>query len=255
MSTDIANWLLVNIVSNPQVFRSLIALIILIVAIFLFSKKPTEKDTFRHGLGASLFVFAIFAFLFANIADLADVFTAWATIVLAGVAVFSFEESRRLRKQYKEREERDRKERKLITIIEWTTDIAKCETAAPLPPLPIAAIAKNASKLGKAKIDAIIEYRDTNTNTNLIMRYQNLDVMGTRMVLIAQTLDKQFSCNLEGLAKKTAKKLQAHVKFGPKWIAGKVTDDEYKKHWKSLLGSANSLAEKAEEVMAGSRAL
>jgi hypothetical protein len=50
---------------------------------------------------------------------LADVFIVWATIVLAGVAVFSFEESRRLRKQYKEREERDRREKLLDDIQGW----------------------------------------------------------------------------------------------------------------------------------------
>ena len=124
MSADIANWLQVNIVNNPQVLKSLIALIILIVAIFLFSEKPTEKNLFRSRRvwGALLFVFAIFVFLFANIADLADAFIVWATIVLAGVAVFSFEESRRLRKQYKEREELDRKERLLNEIIEWASD-------------------------------------------------------------------------------------------------------------------------------------
>lgn len=125
MSADIANWLQVNIVNNPQVLQSLIALIILIVASFLISEKPTEKSPFRSRRvwGALLFVFAIFIFLFANIADLADVFTVWATLVLAGVAIFSFEESRRLREQYKEREERDRKARLLNEIIKWVLDV------------------------------------------------------------------------------------------------------------------------------------
>lgn len=121
MGIDIANWLQVNILNNPQVLESLIALIIMIVAFFLFSKKPTEHNLFRSRRvwGTLLFVFGIFVFLYANIADLADVFTVWATIVLAGVAVFSFEESRRLRKQYKEREGRDRKERLLNDIQNW----------------------------------------------------------------------------------------------------------------------------------------
>lgn len=123
MSADIVNWLQVNILGNTQVIRSLIALIILVVAIFFFSEKPMEKNTFRRSLGASLFVFAIFVFLFANITDLADVFTAWATIVLAGIAALSFEESRRLRKQYKAREERDRKERIIRDIVEWAAGI------------------------------------------------------------------------------------------------------------------------------------
>ena len=112
MISDVANWVLINVLTNTRVFTSLLALIILIFAGFLISdKKPAKKVPSKRTLGAVLFVFAIFVFLYANIADLADVFTVWATLILAGVAIFSFEESRRLRKQYTEREERDRKER------------------------------------------------------------------------------------------------------------------------------------------------
>lgn len=82
----------------------------------------------------------------------------------------------------------------------------------------------------------------------LVMRYQNLDAMGKRIVLIAKTLDKQFSCNLGSLAQKTAKRLEAHVKLGYNYFEGKITEDAYKKHWKSLVKSAMALAEKAEEV-------
>ncbi|GAI06698.1 unnamed protein product, partial [marine sediment metagenome] len=133
------------------------------------------------------------------------------------------------------------------------TDIAQCETAVPLPQYPTTEIAQSAKGLEEEmakKIGKIIE--DTHNKaifTNLIMRYQNFGLLGKRIVLIAKTLDKQFSCNLEGLAKKTAKKLQAHVKLGNKRIAGEVTDDEYKNHWKSLVGSAKSLLEKAEEAI------
>jgi len=88
------------------------------------TKKILSKRLSGRIAGAALFVLGAFVFLRAYIADLADVFTVWATIVLAGVAVFSFEESRRLRKQYKEREENDRKERLLNEIIEWTIDVA-----------------------------------------------------------------------------------------------------------------------------------
>ncbi len=127
MSADIANWLQVNILNNPQIFRGILALIIMMIGGILWSpKKPVEKGSFKRSSGALIFVFGIFTFLYAFIANLADVFTVWATLVLAGVAVFSFEENRRLRKQYKEREERDRKERLLNEIIEWAEDIGKC---------------------------------------------------------------------------------------------------------------------------------
>lgn len=128
MITDIANWLQVNIVNNPQVLTSLLALIILIVAGFLMSEKPTKKIFSKRILGAVLFVFAIFVFLNANIADLADVFTVWATLVLAGVAIFSFEESRRLREENRQREERERKDRLLNEITEWAIDVLDCNS-------------------------------------------------------------------------------------------------------------------------------
>ena len=127
MSADIANWLQVNILNNPQIFQGILALIIMVIGGILWSpKKPVEKGFFKRSSGALIFVFGIFTFLYAFIANLADVFTVWATLVLAGVAVFSFEENRRLRKQYKEREERDRKETKLNRIIDWATEILEC---------------------------------------------------------------------------------------------------------------------------------
>ncbi len=125
MLSDVANWILVNVLINPRVFTSLLALIILIVARFLVFEKPTKQIPFKRLLGTVLFVFATFVFLYVNIDDLADVFTVWATLILAGVAVFSFEESRRLREENKQREERDRKERLLNEIIEWAEDVAK----------------------------------------------------------------------------------------------------------------------------------
>lgn len=137
MGTDIANWLQVNIVNNPQILQSLIALIILLVAYFLFFEKPTEKIPFRRVLGAALFVFGIFIFLYANIADLADVFIAWATIVLAGAALLSFAESRSLRKQYREREERDRKERLLDKICDWVLEIHTSSLKQEMPMVEI----------------------------------------------------------------------------------------------------------------------
>ncbi len=69
------------------------------------------------------------------------------------------------------------------------------------------------------------------------------------MVSKAKTDDKKCGCNLGELARKTNKKLQAHVKLGNEWVAGEVTDDQYKKHWKSLLKKATTLADKTEEAI------
>lgn len=115
MWTDIADWLKVNILNDPQVFKSILALIFMIAGLLLFAKRTTERNLLKNKRvwGTMLFICGLVVFLQANITDIADVFTVLATIVLAGVAVFSFEESRRLRKQYREREERDRKERLL----------------------------------------------------------------------------------------------------------------------------------------------
>ena len=125
MISDLANWVLINVLTNTRVLTSLLAFIILIVAGFLISdKKPAKKVPSKRILGAVLFVFAIFVFLYANIADLADVFTVWATLILAGVAIFSFEESRRLREENRQRENRDRTEHYLDRVENWLVSLA-----------------------------------------------------------------------------------------------------------------------------------
>ncbi len=60
MISDVADWDLINMLINPRVSMSLLALIILIVAGFLMSEKPIKKYSFKRILGAVLFVFAIF---------------------------------------------------------------------------------------------------------------------------------------------------------------------------------------------------
>ena len=109
MSTDITNWLQVNIVNNPQFLQGLLALIIMILAFFLAFGKPTKKIPRRLG-GMAVFVFGSFLFLYAYIAEFDRLLTVWATLILAAVAVFSFEESRRLREENRQREERERKD-------------------------------------------------------------------------------------------------------------------------------------------------
>jgi hypothetical protein len=167
-------------------------------------------------------------------------FSVLGTLIMAGAALMAI-------KQSDERVRIDRRERKLIDIITWANDIARCETAAPLTPLPVAELAKSASELGKGKIEAIFDYRNRNTRTNLIMRYQSLATMHTRIVLMAEQLDKQLGSNLGLLAQQTSEKLEKHVKLGGEFIAGEMSDDEYKEHWQSLVDSAMALAKEAEE--------
>jgi len=115
-----------------------------------------------------------------------------AAIIVGGGTLFLGIMAWRTIRQTRSIQKRERKERKLITIVEWATDIAKCETSVPLTPLPIVELIKSLPQLDKTKVDMIFEYHNRNPRINLIMRYQNLDAMGKRMVLISKSLDKQL---------------------------------------------------------------
>ncbi len=198
-----------------------------------------KRLDWRIGIGIPLFGVSLFV-LTTELPQYGIGFSILGTLIMAGAALMAI-------KQSDERVRIDRRERKLIDIITWANDIARCETAAPLTPLPVVELAKSASELGKGKIEAIFEYRNRNTKTNLIMRYQNLEAMRTRILLMAKQLDKQLGSNLGCLAQQTSDKLEEHVKLGEKFIAGEMSDDEYKEHWESLVDSAMALAKEAEE--------
>ena len=200
-----------------------------------------KRLDWRIGLGISIFAFSLVA-ITITLPQYSVGFSIIGTLIMAGAALTAI-------KQSDEQVKSDKRERKLITIIAWANDIAKCETEVPLTPLPVEELVKSAADLGKAKVEAIVEYHNRNTRANLIMRYQNLDAMRVRIVLIANGLDKQSGSNLGYLAQQTSEKLEEHVKLGWKFIAGEKTDNEYKEHWKSLVDSAMTLAEKAEEAM------
>lgn len=195
----------------------------------------------RIGVGIPLSLLSLFV-LTTELPQYGNGFSIVGTLILAGAALMAI-------KQSDEQIRSDKRERKLATIITWANDIAKCETTSQLTPLPIAELAKSASELGKEKVKTIIEYHNRNTKANLIMRYQNLDAMQSRIVLMAKILDKKFGTNLGCLAQQTAEKLQKHIKLGLKFINDEISDDEYREHWKSLVDSAINLIEKAEEAI------
>lgn len=199
-----------------------------------------KRLDWRIGLGIPLFGVSLFV-ITTTLPQYSVGFSIIGILIMAGAALMAI-------KQSDEQVKSDKRERKLIAIIEWANNIAKCETEAPIAPLPVEELVKSARDLGKERVEAIIEYHDRNRRTNLIMRYQNLEAMRTRIVLIANSLDKQSGSNLGYLAQQTSEKLEKHVKLGLKFIAGEITDDEYKEHWKSLVDSAVALAEKAEEA-------
>lgn len=246
MISDVANWVLINVLTNTRVFTSLLALIILIVAGFLISaKKPAKKVPSKRILGAVLFVFATFVFLHANIADLANVFTIWATLILAGVAVFSFEESRRLREENRQKEERDRRERLLNEIIDWSMDIAKCEFLTELTVLPVLSF----KAAGRALADALIEHANKVALGNLGLKYQTISTRSEYIKTVAKQLDESLGSKLHSAVSKTAKKLDTHKDITMKHIEGKVSDQEYKEHWLTLLKSAIALTKKAAKLI------
>lgn len=230
MSADIANWLQVNIVNNPQVLKSLIALIILIVAYFLFSEKPTEKNPFRRRRvwGAILFVFGMFVFLFAYIADLADVFTVWATLVLVGVAVFSFEESRRLRKQYKEREERDRKERYLEKIVSWAKDILNC--------------GRERLEWDRALKDPYIFSRTVAIDLN--MSYTTLRERGRQMVVLSAGIDNDLGSIVADVQRKLSETITTTYRVSKE----EDKPESIKKFREELDEKANEVVKKATDL-------
>lgn len=200
-----------------------------------------KRLDWRIGIGIPLFGVSLFVFT-TELPQYGMGFSILGMLIMAGAALMSI-------KQWDEKVRIDRRERKLIDIITWANDITRCETAVPLTPLPVEELAKLTSKLEKEKIETIVEYHNRVPRANLVMRYQSLGAMRTRTVLMAKQLDEQLGSNLGDLAQQTGEKLEEHVKLGWKFVAGEISDGEYKEHWKSLADSAIALAEKAEETI------
>jgi len=192
-------------------------------------------------LGIALFAVSLFV-ITTTLPQYAVGFSIMGTLILAGTALIAV-------KQSEDQVKSDRRERKLTTVITWANDIAKCETNVPLSPLPVEELAKSAAELGKEKVEGIIEYHNRTTRTNLIMRYQSLDAMGKRIVIMANSLDKQMGTNLGTFTQQTSEKLEEHVKLGWQFIAGEISDSEYSKHWKSSVDAAMALIEEAENAI------
>jgi hypothetical protein len=164
------------------------------------------------------------------------------TLIMAGAALMAI-------KQSEDKVGIDRRERKLTDIITWANDIVRCETAVPYTPVSVLDLHRSLPELRQEQIEAIFKSHESSGKTNLMMRYQSLGVVRPRIVLMAKQLDKELGSNLELLAQQTCEKLEEHVELGPKYIKGEMGEDEYRKRWESLRGSATALAEKAEEMI------
>ena len=179
--------------------------------------------------GITLFAIALFV-ITITLPQYSISFSIMGTLVMAGVALMAIQ-------QRDEQLKSDKRERKLITIIEWANNIVQCEMGDPLPLPP------------EKRVEEIFKYYERTIKINLMMSYEKLMLMGTRIVLTARRLDKQSGSELEGLALQTYGKLSEHVGLDSKFVGGEVSSSEYKKSWIALKNSAGELSEKAEEAM------
>jgi len=195
----------------------------------------------RIGIGLTLTGVSLFC-LAIGLPQHGIAFSIIGTLIIAGAALMAIRQSA-------EKARIDKRERKLIDIITWTNEVVKCETVTSLTPLPALELHRSVARLGKERVESIFAYHERNRRVNLIMRYQNLEVVSPRIVLMTKQLDKELGSNLELLAQQSAEKLEEHVKLGGEFVGGKMSDEEYKQRWESLVGSATALAAKAEELI------
>ena len=200
-----------------------------------------ERLDWRIVIGIGLAILSLFV-LATELPQFGIGFSIIGTLIVAGAALMAI-------KQSEEKVRIDKRERRLIDIITWANDIVRCETAAPYTPIPALELHTSLPKLQKEQIEAIFESDKRSSKINLMMRYQNLEIVRHRMVFMAKQLDKELGSNLEHLARQTCEKLEEHVELGPKYIGGEIGEDEYKKRWELLRDSATALAEKAEEMI------
>jgi hypothetical protein len=214
-----------------------------IVGVLLAISKIGFKKAvdWRIGIGLTLAAISLFA-LAIGLPQYGIGFSIIGTLIIAGAALMAI-------KQSEKKAGIDRRERKLIDIITWANDIVRCETAGPYTPISALDLHKALPELRQEQIEAIFKSHESSTKVNLIMRYQNLDVVRPRIVLMSKQLDKELGSNLELLAQQTGEKLEEHVDLGAKYIRGEMSEDDYRKRWESLRDSATALAEKAEEMI------
>ena len=103
-----------NQTTADQLIIGIISILIMLAgALIIWLKSLNRNDKRTRIFGVAIILFGAFIFLkFFSNADLATVFTAWSTLVLALATFYTID-------QYRNKEKRDRRERILIEINEW----------------------------------------------------------------------------------------------------------------------------------------
>lgn len=241
----LALWLAVDRFSvSEAVSNAIVILSIFAVGITIILHGNVIRNRNLNTLGFAFFLFGVFVVI-DKYEGFAVKISAFAALLVAFAAFFVIDENRRLRSERQQQEERDRKERILNTIIEWGIDIAKCESEPPIATLPVPELLSLEAESAKATIEHI----NAVTKVNLARRYQVLDANSEYIKSRAKKFDKEFGGNLYPLAKRTANKLGKNADIIMKVIAGTTSEEEYKKHWQSLVKDAMNLVKKADQLI------
>jgi len=240
-----ALWLTIHYLPAKEAISNAISVLFyFVVALTIVFYGNVRKNRYLTTLGFVLFLVAIFIFI-DKYEGFAVKISAFAALLVAFAAFATIDENRRLRLERQQQEDRDRKERLLNTVITWGIDIAKCESELPLPFLPVPEL----FRLEKNSAKVTVEHINAVTRVNLALRYQTLDAKSEYIKGIAKKFDKNFGGNLLPLVEQTANKLAGNIDMINKLVMGDSSEEEYKKHWKSLLESALTLVNEAERLM------
>ena len=238
-------WIAVYIFSaNEAIYNAIIILSIFAVGMTIILYGKVTRNRNLNTIGFAFFLFAAFVVI-DKYEGFAVKISAFAALLVAFAAFAAIEENRRMRLERRQQEERDRKERILNTIITWGMDIAKCESESQISVLPVPELFGMEEESARVTVDHI----NTVTRVNLAMRYQTLDAKSEYIKGITKKFDKNFGGNLHPIVKRTANKLAENINILMKVIEGVTPEEDYKKHWKSLVKSAFALVKKADEYI------
>ena len=155
------------------------------------------------------------------------------TLLLAAVTAFSIDNTR-------QQEKRRIKENLLNEIIEWATNIAKCESESEMTAIP----ASELRGVGKGTQEQIVGYVHRVERANLMLRYQAADARSEYIKAIAS----KFEHNLHSAARQTANKLAKYITLLRKNLEGQATEEECGKQWHSLIKTALDVTKKAAKI-------
>lgn len=157
----------------------------------------------------------------------------WITLAAVVVAllmgVASIWQTRRIQKK-------EYKRRLLGEIINWATDVVKCEFESEIP---VEALLSSEEEQEKR-----VEHIDWVTHGNLRLRYAALDARSAYI----EEVSKAFTWVLSQRVRGTIGKLRVHMGILRDYLQGETNRKEYKEHLDSLRKSAVSLINEAAKI-------